>query len=287
MENLSKHIPVLVNEVIAALQPVTGKTYLDGTFGGGGHARAILDTSAPNGRVVAVDRDENVTVFAEAVAKQYGDRFEFHVLKYADCDQLEREFDGAVLDLGMSTDQLTGSWRGFSFQRNEPLDLRFETTGQTAAQFLQQSSASAIEQVFREYAQDRYAKKLAAKIVNERRVRPIRTTTDFVEYVGTNNPKVLAPLFQALRIHVNDELVNIKRGLEVVSSVLRPGSVLAVISFHSLEDKIVKEFFRGSDYELLTKKPVEPTQEEIKNNPSSRSAKLRTGRKRLTDTSIE
>jgi 16S rRNA (cytosine1402-N4)-methyltransferase len=279
MEHLSKHIPVLVEEVVAALQPISGKTYLDATFGGGGHTKAILEASAPNGRVVAIDRDQNVKIFADQVSKQYGDRFEFYVLNYADCAQLGRQFDGAVLDLGMSTDQLASSGRGFSFQRIEPLDLRFGNTGQTAAQFLQQSSFSEIERVFREYAQDRYAKRLAARIVEQRRARPIRTTTDFVECVGTNNPKVLAPLFQALRIKVNDELANLRRGLEVISSLLVPKSVLAVISFHSLEDKIVKDFFRDNGYQFLTKKPVKPTQEEIINNPSSRSAKLRAGRK--------
>lgn len=280
MENLSKHIPILVEEVVVALQPKSEGVYLDGTFGGGGHSRALLDASVPNGRVVAVDRDETTSVYANELVKEYGKRFTYQTMKYADVEQLDQKFDGALLDLGMSTDQLTNSWRGFSFQRNEPLDLRFDASvGQTAAQFLQQGNAITIERVFREYAQDRYAKKLAARIVNERRGKPIRTTADFIEYVGTDNPKVLAPLFQALRIHINDELLNVERGIEAVSSVLKPGGVLAVISFHSLEDKIVKTFFRTNDYEILTKKPVGPSEEEVKRNPSSRSAKLRTGRK--------
>lgn len=280
MENLSKHISILVTEILDALQPSSGGTYLDGTFGGGGHTRAILERSQPEGRVIAVDRDPTVSVFAEELIEKYGNRFRFEPIPYDQVSALDTTFDGAVLDLGMSTDQLFDSYRGFSFQKIEPLDLRFNTeAGQSAAQFLQQSSRQEIERVFREYAEDRYARRLAATIATERRRRPIRTTTDFVSYVGTDNPTVLAPLFQALRIQVNDELTHVKRGISAIWQVLRPQAVLAVLTFHSLEDKLVKTAFREDGWVPLTKKPIVPCEEEVRNNRSARSAKLRAARK--------
>lgn len=273
---MSKHIPVLVSEVITLLHPKSSGTYLDGTFGGGGHTKALLEATEPTGKVIALDRDPSAEIFAKELKRAYPKRFKFSPVSFSEVESLGVKFDGALLDLGMSTNQLHGSYRGFSFENIEPLDLRFDdSSGQTASQFLNQSSYAAIERVFREYAQDRYAKKLAARIVNERRTRPIRTTNDFVEYVGTDNPKVLAPLFQALRIQVNDELTEISKGLEAVIACLKPNGVLAVISFHSLEDRIVKNFFKELPGEILTNKPIVPTDEEVKQNRASRSAKLR------------
>jgi len=276
MENMSKHIPVLVSEVIALLNPKSSGKYLDGTFGGGGHSKALLEASAPEGKVFALDRDPSAEIFASDLRREYPKRFKFNPISFSQAESVGVKFDGALLDLGMSTNQLQSSYRGFSFEKKEPLDLRFDdSSGQTASQFLNQSSYVAIERVFREYAQDRYAKKLAARIVNERRTRPIRTTKDFLEYVGTDNPKVLAPLFQALRIQVNDEFAELNKGLAAVLSCLKPNGVLAVISFHSLEDRIVKNFLREAHGEILTNKPIVPSDEEVKENRASRSAKLR------------
>lgn len=279
MEKKSKHTPVLLEESVDLLMPVSGKVYLDGTFGGGGHSRELLRRSFPDGKVVALDRDPFAATFADTISGEFPNRLEFHCLSFDEASSLGERFDGAILDLGMSSDQLEESGRGFSFARNEPLDLRFDDRhGQTAAQFLTQGTPSEIEKVFREYGEDRYAKKLAVRIVNERRGNPIRTTNDFIRYVGTENPKVLAPLFQALRIAVNDELNILNRGLTEVSQLLNSGAVMAVISFHSLEDRIVKQFMARSGMEVLTKKPVMASASEATANPRARSAKLRAAR---------
>ncbi len=280
MEKTSKHVSVLATVSTDLLKPTSGKVYLDGTFGGGGHTRKLLEKSQPSGRVVALDRDPGASVFATRLAAEFAGRFEWHCLSFEDVGELGVQFDGAILDLGMSSDQLEEHGRGFSFLGNQALDLRFDDRhGQTAAQLLMQSGAGEIERVFRDYGEDRYAKKLAVRIVNERRARPIRTTEDFIHYVGTDNPKVLAPLFQALRIAVNDELQVLQRGLQAIAEQLNNRAVLSVISFHSLEDRIVKNFFREGGWESLTKQPIVPDEIEQASNPRSRSAKLRAARK--------
>ncbi|MEX1052165.1 MAG: 16S rRNA (cytosine(1402)-N(4))-methyltransferase RsmH [Patescibacteria group bacterium] len=280
MEKTSKHISVLGQVSTDLLKPTSNGVYLDGTFGGGGHSKILLEKSRPSGRVVALDRDPGVEIFAETLAKEFAGRLEWHCLSFDQVGELGEHFDGAILDLGMSSDQLEEHGRGFSFRGNQALDLRFDDRyGQTAAQLLMQEGPMEIERVFRDYGEDRYAKKLAVRIVNERRARPIRTTADFISYVGTDNPRVLAPLFQALRIAVNDEVAILKRGLTAVSEQLNTGAVLAVISFHSLEDRIVKNFFRQDGWETLTKQPLTPDQQELADNPRSRSAKLRAAKK--------
>lgn len=281
MEKVSIHKSVLLEESIDLLKPSSGKVYLDGTFGGGGHTRAILE-AAKTTKVVALDRDPGAEIFADKLNQEYPDRVEFHCLAFDQVETLGRHYDGVIVDLGMSSDQLENSGRGFSYGRTEPLDMRFnDSFGQTAAQFLMQSTAHEIERVFREYGEDRFAKKLAVRIVSERRQRPIKTTEDFTGYVGTDNPKVLAPLFQALRIEVNRELEALRKGLPVLVGSLKDGAILVVISFHSLEDRIVKTYFKeNSQLEVLTKKPIVPGEEELSVNPRSRSAKLRAARKR-------
>jgi len=275
MEKASKHISVLPEEVLEYLNVHSGGTYLDGTFGGGGHSKLILERSAPDGVVVGIDRDEAVRPWADDLTEQYRDRFTFCHLPYDQLETLGQQFDGVVFDLGLSSDQLEGSGRGFSFSRTEPLDMRFDPRGgQTAAQLLMQASPDRLERIFREYAEDRYAKALSRKIVDFRRKAPIRTTSDFIHLIGTSAPKVLAPLFQALRIEVNDELQTLKRGLQQANQVLLPGGRLVVITFHSLEDRLVKEWLR-SEMSVITKKPISPSPEEIAANPRSRSAKLR------------
>lgn len=293
---MTQHQSVLTAEVLSAIEPKSDGVYLDATFGGGGHSRALLEATAPTGRVIGIDLDESVQPFAEKLASEYPGRFRFEALSYVATEKLGEEFDGVIMDLGLSTDQLESSFptqsssaspqkssgRGFSFQKtNEPLDLRFNSaSGQTAAEFLRQAPLPRIEQVFRDYAEDRYWRRLSAKIVETRRRNLIRTVGDFISLVGNSDPKVLAPLFQGLRIEVNHELDNLKRGLQVISGLLKTSGYLAVISFHSLEDRIVKEFFRESELEVITKKPVLPSDEEVSRNPRSRSAKLRVAKRR-------
>lgn len=280
------HQSVLTNEVVKFLSPHGKGVYLDATFGGGGHSRAILEAATPGGKVVSLDYDPSVIKVAEEFAKDYPGRFRFESLSYSEVDKLGCQFDGAVFDLGISTDQLSssleGNGRGFSFNRDEPLDMRFNPTcGKTAAEILRLSGFRELVRIFQDYAQDRYAKGLARRIIERRRITPIRTTSDFISTVGTADPSVLAPLFQALRIAVNNEIDTLIKGLNKVGQCLKEGAVLAVISFHSVEDRAVKEFFRRNSarFNLLTKKPVVPSLEEQQRNPSSRSAKLRVGQK--------
>ncbi len=275
MEKTSKHISVFLEEAVDLLDVARDQTYLDCTFGGGGHSRLILEQSKPTGKVIGLDRDLSAAQYAEALQDEYGERFEFRHLSYDRLDELNLEFDGIVFDLGFSSDQLESSGRGFSFMQTEPLDLRYDDRGgQTASQLLSQSTPDRLVRIFQTYAEDRYTKSLVRKIVDSRRQQPIRTTTDFVQLVGTKQPSVLAPLFQAMRIEVNDELSTLERGLAKAKAALRTGGRLVVISFHSLEDRIVKEFMRGQ-MKVITKKPISPTEIEIKSNPRARSAKLR------------
>lgn len=279
MEETTKHKPVLADEVLSLIEVKSGRRYLDGTFGGGGHSQLVLEASKPKGEVIALDRDPAVKKFADRLHRQYPKRFRFEVMSYAEMTSLDLLFDGILLDLGFSSDQLDDSTRGFSFQTDSPLDLRYNPErGQTAAQFLASAARGELERVFQDYAQDRHSRSLAEKITTRRRHQPIATTEDFIAVVGTRSPKVLAPLFQALRIRVNDELTTLNGGLAASCRCLKPGGVLAVITFHSLEDGIVKHFLRNNSFSVLTKKPIQPSEQEIATNSRSRSAKLRAGR---------
>lgn len=280
MTEKSVHCSVLTEEFLALIQPKSEGIYLDGTFGGGGHSQALLEASSPRGQVVGIDRDSQVEHFAQSLVERYPKRFRFENLRYDQIDTLNIQFDGALLDLGLSSDQLELSGRGFSFARNELLDMRFDARrGQTASQLLNQTTPPELERIFREYGEDRHGGLLARKIATSRRNQPIRTTFDLIDLIGTTNPKVLSKIFQALRIAVNDELTCLKQGLNAVANSLKPSGRLAVISFHSLEDRIVKEFMRNY-MTVLTKKPLTASEVELLNNPRARSAKLRGGIKR-------
>lgn len=281
MLKVSKHLSILTAEIIEQLEVRPGGTYADATFGGGGHSKAILEASTPTGTVMALDLDPSTAEYAKELQRQFGTRFSFLAESYVALTNYPEEFDGIIFDLGFSSDQLEDGDRGFSFQKkDEPLDLRFDPShGQTAAQFLSQAPLPRIEEVFRVYAEDRYWRKLSGQISAGRRSKPIRTVGDFIGYVNNESPKVLAPLFQALRIEVNQELEAVKNGLAAAKQALKPGGGLAVISFHSLEDRIVKEFMRSEGFEPVTKKPIVPDSEEVSKNPRSRSAKLRVVKK--------
>ena len=282
MTNETIHRSVLTAEMKTALAVKSGGTYLDGTFGGGGHSAALLEASYPDGKVVALDRDPMVEPRGRQYEERYPGRLVFHQMSYHKMKDLNKLFDGIVLDLGMSSDQLSATGepigRGFSFSRDEPLDMRFDpTSGASAAMFLRQASLLEITRMLSELAQDRYSLTLARKIVETRRTSPIKTTTDLVRVIGNSNPKVLAPIFQAIRISVNRELEILKAGLLAAKECLRQDGRLAVITFHSVEDRIVKSFFRENNFELVTKKPIAPSEDELQSNPSSRSAHLRAG----------
>ena len=287
------HQPVLIDEVLTYLQPHPGAVILDGTVGGGGHSLTILPHLMPNGRLIAMDRD------ADAVARTRQRRREFDVMvTYLHDDfrtlrsHLDRlglaGVDGLVLDLGMSSPQVDQADRGFSFLHEGPLDMRMDRAQALTAQTLvNDRSAEELTQLFTALGEERFAHRIAQRIVEERRPQPITTTTQLARIVtraippGARHSRVHAAtrVFQALRMAVNDEAGALESLLADLPSVLNPAGRAVIISFHSLEDRRVKHAFaqgaRDGAWTLLTKKPVPPADEEAAVNPRARSAKLR------------
>ena len=275
------HIPVLLKESVDELLLKEGKIFIDGTLGGGGHSGEVLKRFGKGVRVIGLDRNPETL---RQVEERLG--IETKVQSFADIDTLDINPDAILLDLGISSDQLDNSGKGFSFQKNEPLDMRMSDKGITAADILNSWDDHAIELILRGFGEEKYSRRIASEIVRRREEKPFETTFDLVEAVTASRPKnpkektnPATKTFQALRIAVNEELTALENGLEKGWKVLNPGGRFAVISFHSLEDRIVKNFFRdrakGGEGRLITKKPITPTEEEVKANPRSRSAKLR------------
>lgn len=295
--NSTKHVPVMCDEVVHWLDPQPGQTLVDGTLGGAGHTLALAQRVGPTGRVIALDRDPSAVERARGllaaqpvtlVAANYTDLPE--VLANLDCGSV----DGIVLDLGLSSDQLADATRGFSFDSPGPLDLRFDpTTGEPAADLVNRWSAEQLANVIYQYGEERLSRRIARRIVETRREHPIRTAAELAALVRRSVPRSRSGgidpatrTFQALRIAVNDELGSLERALDRLPACLRPGGRLAVISFHSLEDRRVKQAFRDDPrWEVLTRKPLRPAAEEVAANPRSRSAKLRVAARRLADPS--
>lgn len=307
-----RHISVLYDEVLHSLQPRSGGVYVDGTLGGAGHARGILENSAPDGILLGFDRDREALAAATERLAVFGERVRLFHENYADLPAvLTREgiasIDGMLLDVGVSSHQLDKAERGFSFQQDAPLDMRMDgSTGRSAADLVNSLSEKELEQVLWDFGEERWARRIATMIVAARTEAPITTTARLVDLVKGAIPRArwearLHPAtrtFQALRIAVNDELHSLERGLVAGIESLKPGGRIVVISFHSLEDRIVKnvfnEFARGCIcpksvprcvcgkvpvLRKLTGKPVMAGPEEIAANPRSRSAKLRAAEK--------
>lgn len=307
-----RHISVLYEEVIQYLEPRSGGVYVDGTLGGGGHARGILECSAPDGILLGFDRDQEALAAAGLRLSAYGNRVRLFHENYSRLpDVLAREgiefVDGMVLDVGVSSHQLDKAERGFSFQQDAPLDMRMDgSAGKTAADLVNTLSEKEIENILWGFGEERWARRIASMIVAAREVEPISTTSRLVDIVKGAIPRArwesrLHPAtrtFQALRIAVNEELESLERGLVAGIESLKKGGRIVVISFHSLEDRIVKnvfnEFARGCIcpksvprcvcgkipvVRKLTGKPVVAGPEEIAANPRSRSAKLRAAEK--------
>jgi 16S rRNA (cytosine1402-N4)-methyltransferase len=281
------HTSVLLDEVFEALEPRGGIGYraLDCTVGAGGHARALLEASKPDGRLIGLDADPNAIALAADTLKAFGDRVSLVQRNFGELGQLELEPMNAILfDLGLSSMQLESSGRGFSFRFDEPLDMRFDASSDqsTAAEIVNTLSEAELEQLLREYGEEPRARRVAREIV---RRRPLARTGDLMAAVtaalgparGRIHPATRT--FQGLRIAVNDELGALQNGLDAAVQLLKSGGRMAVISFHSLEDRIVKWRMRGWAEQglvrILTKKPIQPTAEEIQGNPRARSAKLR------------
>ena len=299
MADKQKHIPVMLNEVLENLKPADGKVYVDATFGNGGYSEAILQ--AAKCKVIAIDRDPNVKARAEEFKDLYGNRFEFRAGQFGDFAEIISEpVDGAVFDIGVSSMHLDESERGFSFAKDAPLDMRMSCEGTSAADIVNTYAEKELADLIYKYGEERKSRQIAAKIAAYRTSKKIETTKELAEIIYTvihKIPNTIDPAtrtFQALRIAVNNELGELENGLEGAVSRLNPQGRLVVVSFHSLEDRIVKNFFNEkagksrsvSRYmpEILSdkestlserSKAIIPSQEEILRNPRSRSAKLR------------
>ena len=292
------HVPVLLKPLLRAVAPVTG-IWLDGTFGAGGYARGLLDAGAD--RVIGVDRDPSVFHMAEGWSGDYGDRLKMVEGTFSDLDRLAGEpLDGVVLDLGVSSMQLDQAERGFSFLRDGPLDMRMGGDGPSAADLLNQSDEALIADVLFHYGEERASRRIARAICA---ARPLSRTAELAEIVasclprpkpGQSHPATRS--FQAIRIWVNDEFRQLVDGLSAAERALKPGGKLAVVSFHSLEDRIVKRFMQarsnsaggGSRYApvqdsapaaftLPFRRAIGPDADEMETNPRARSALLRVG----------
>jgi 16S rRNA (cytosine1402-N4)-methyltransferase len=288
----------MVEEVLVGLNCRSGRLYVDGTVGEGGHAAAILDLSGPEGELWGLDRDPQVLQVAATRLAHHASRFQLFHRSYAQLGELleearRPEVAGILLDLGLSSFQLQQSQRGFSFSGDEPLDMRFdpERSRRTAAQWLNRASQAELERIFWEYGEESRARRIARLVVQSRRRRTFRTTRQLVEVIeqaqgpggrrGRLHPATR--VFQALRIAVNGELEELAAFLEQVPAWLEPGGRLVVISYHSLEDRLVKHrlaaWERAGVMVRLTRKPLTPTTAEVKANPRARSAKLRIAEK--------
>ncbi|MEF3274371.1 MAG: 16S rRNA (cytosine(1402)-N(4))-methyltransferase RsmH [Chloroflexus sp.] len=290
-----QHTPVLLAEVVAALAPRPGGRYLDATVGGGGHALAVLQAAQPGGVLLGIDADPAALAAAAERLTEAGLQQQA-ILRhgsFADLEQLANEagfttFDGILFDLGVSSYQLDTPERGFSFAADGPLDMRLDPTrGVTAADLVNRSSERELAEIIFQYGEEPAARRIARAIVERRRIQPFQRTADLAalvaRIVGGRHRRIhpATRTFQALRIAVNRELDQLAAALPQAANLLAPGGRLAVISFHSLEDRIVKHFMRTEAsgerprLALFTKKPVTATDEEIAINPRARSAKLR------------
>lgn len=270
------HRTVLLNETVQLLEPKAGKLIIDGTLGGGGHTEALLEAGAT---VVGYDRDPRALEAASARLARFGDRF---TARQGDYAGLEGPCDGVLLDLGVSSPQLDDASRGFSFQNDGPLDMRMGGAGQTAAELIESLSEEELADVIYQYGEERQSRRIAR---NLKASRP-QTTLQAVDAIKRavtgkwGDTHVATKTFQALRIAVNHELEQLNTVLEKLPTVLNLGGIAAIISFHSLEDRLVKQAFRGTDtLEPITKKPITAGEAEEGENPRARSAKLRGARR--------
>ncbi len=293
----SRHIPVLVEEVMDLLGCEAHKTYVDATVGGGGHALEILKRTSPDGIVLGIDWDEEAIAEVKGALMPFGDRIKIFRENFVRLpDLLEvlnlSEVDGILLDLGLSSLQLEKRERGFSLKGEGPLDMRMDQRIKwTAAELINRLSLQELEFTLREYGEERWAKQIAKALIHEREKKPIETTDELRQIVHQAIPRRFhsrridpaTRTFQAFRIRVNEELENLRRILETGWKSLKRGGRMCVISFHSLEDRMVKEAFRQLDRDgvmrRITKKPITPSEEEQQRNPRSRSAKLRCAEK--------
>ena len=284
------HVPVLRDEVLDWLQPRDGGLYVDGTLGLGGHTQAVLERSAPSGRVIGFEWDAEALARAQERLVPYRERLRIVHASYADlAGALEKlnvgPVDGLLVDLGVSSLQLDDRDRGFSFRADAPLDMRMDRRRPvTAAGLVARLSEEQLADLFYHYGEERQARRIARFLVEAREAEPVTTTGRLAEIVAAAVPRKFHPprihvatrVFQALRIAVNTELDNLAHLLATAPAVLATGARIAIIAFHSLEDRMVKQAFAGNPaYRVLTRRPIEPQPAETQDNPRARSAKLR------------
>ncbi len=301
--NAFKHYTVMLNEAVDALDCQEGKIYVDCTLGGGGHSELILKRISPNGRLIAFDIDNEAIAHAKERLKNYSNltivkssytniKEELHKLG------IEKITGGVILDLGASYHQLTKAERGFSFSKEAPLDMRFDMDSDFSAyDVVNKYSEADLVRIFSEYGEEHFSKRIAKKIVEIRKSKTIRTTKELADIIVNATPRIKSHIhpatrvFQAIRIEVNNELKNVNFVLHDILDLLDKGGIISVISFHSLEDRIVKQFFKFESQkcrcndmickcpppkiELVNRKPIMASEKEISENPPSRSAKLR------------
>jgi len=304
---MSGHLPVMLAEVLEMLAPRDGAQYVDGTFGGGGYASAILE--AADCKVLGIDRDPDAIARGQALVQRFGGRLTLVQGEFSNMDQFTdasdaKEADGVVLDLGVSSFQFDQPARGFSFREDGPLDMRMSLSGESAADFVNTTDERTLSLTISRYGEEKNARRIARAIIA---ARPVTGTVQLAKIVSeAQGPAALrhaihpaTRTFQALRIHVNDELGELERGLDAALNLLKPQGRLVVVSFHSLEDRMVKRFLserstsaprasrhapagtpsRAASFQLLTTRPRTPSAEELGTNPRARSAKLRAGLK--------
>jgi 16S rRNA (cytosine1402-N4)-methyltransferase len=296
---MNVHIPVLKREVIEILEPLKNENFIDATIGEGGHAIAILEKTSPKGKLLGIDKNLALLKIAKKNLKEMG--FERRVIlvkgNFKDLKEIVertgfKEIRGILFDLGISRWHLERSKRGFSFLRDEILDMRFGDEEKiTAQEIVNRYPQKELERILKEYGEERFYKRIVKEILRARKKKPIKTTFELKEIIKRAVPKwyfkkrihPATKTFMALRIATNNEIENLKMGLEAGLEVLDKKGKIGVISFHSIEDRIVKQFFKEKEkmgeIKILTKKPITPQVKEIKANPSSRSAKLRVAMK--------
>ena len=307
MTEKTPHIPVLLNEVVESIAPKDGGVYVDGTFGAGGYTRAVLD--AADCTVYAIDRDPDAIREGQKLVDAY--KGHLHLLHgtFGEMAELVRgegvDFvDGVMLDIGVSSMQIDRAERGFSFQKDGALDMRMSQNGLSAADVLNTFGEREIADIIYKYGEERFSRRIAAAVVEQRKTAPFKTTLEFADLIRRTVPHKREDIdpatrsFQALRIYVNDELGQLESGLSAAHDLLKAGGRMAIVSFHSLEDRIVKTFMQeksgktanpsrympvvekqAATLKTITKKPILPTESETKFNPRARSARLRVAEK--------
>ena len=298
MKSYENHVPVMLNEVLKYMNPMDNEVYVDCTFGAGGYTEGILEKA--NCNVIGLDRDPSVKQFADIIKKKFNDRFDFYNIKFSDIESIlnGNKVDGIVLDIGVSSMQIDNPERGFSFQKNSRLDMRMGNNQISAYEIVNNTPEKELADIIYNYGDEVKSRHIAKKIVEKRKEKPIETTFELADIIRFFYPVRKTKIdpatktFQAIRIAVNGELDELKKILELSKTILKPNGRLVVVSFHSSEDKIVKDFIKKetkkglkkdkyskeenkADFELLTNKAITPTEEEIKNNVRARSAKLR------------